>query len=363
MMPLFVNAASNEPIFGVFGFQNHTTFEAYQQYVGKTVQYLPCEPLSYSEKLFETEKLTPEAEYVITEITPKTGQCSKSDKITITFQEKNGKKKHKMKAYASWAYEYPFIFIDDFNANKSELTGARFSDPLIKGAYTVSDVRLEKPEGAKRGSRIKEIVYYVNNPETNISFKTTNPEMAIEAQMNLDKEGTYETKLAYVEKTVKTKNESAKPVKEEIENKYIYKDDNILAIMSPRISQIEFRLTNLTQTSIKLIWDDAVFVDYKGTTSKIMHNGIKYSQREASQPASTIIRGSSLDEIACPISNVRYSDALKEWVVDSMYPNTIISGVKQIRLMLPIQIDDKTIEYVFVFDIEYQFKNPERLNL
>ena len=94
-----------------------------------------------------------------------------------------------------------------------------------------------------------------------------------------------------------------------------------------------------------------------------MHLGIKYSQREASQPASTIIRGASLEDVACPTSNVRYSELLKEWVTDSMYPDKITKEAQQIRLMLPIQIKDVVNEYVFVFDVKYESKHPERLNI
>lgn len=115
--------------------------------------------------------------------------------------------------------------------------------------------------------------------------------------------------------------------------------------------------------AIKVVWDDAVFVDCSGSTSKVMHLGIKYSQREASQPASTIIRGASLEDVACPTSNVRYSELLKEWVTESMYPDKITKEAQQIRLMLPIQIRDVVNEYVFVFDVKYESKHPERLNI
>ena len=39
----------------------------------------------------------------------------------------------------------------------------------------------------------------------------------------------------------------------------------------------------------------------------------------------------------------------------------ISKGVKQFRLMLPIQIKDVVNEYVFIFDVEYEYNHPERL--
>ena len=145
--------------------------------------------------------------------------------------------------------------------------------------------------------------------------------------------------------------------------KFSYEDNFISIIIFGSSKQFSFTLKNVSQNSLKLLWDDAVFVDYTGSTSKVMHSGIKYSQREASQPASTIIKGASLDDIACPTSNVRYSDVLKEWVTESMYPSGVSKETKQVQLMLPIQIKDVVNEYIFVFDINYKYRYPERLNL
>jgi len=361
-VPLFALAdSSKEPIFGKYGFQSQVYFERFQKYVGKTVVYLPCQPLSYLESnVFKTEKFVPGAEYVILEIKPKSGEVSYED-ITITFQEKGGKNKLKMKTFAHRAYQFPFFFIDDFNADKPSLIGKEYKDPAVKGAYTITDVKLEKPE---TGDRIMEPVYYVSNPELNISFKTTNVEEMVKACLNEDKSGAYHSTLVKVEKpeNASEKYGEVKTINEQGLTKYSFEDELISIIIFGGSTQFNFKLTNKSQNSIKLIWDDAVFVDYTGSTSKIMHAGIKYSQREASQPASTIIRGASLEDIACPICNVRYSDVLHEWITDSMYPKHISQGVKQIRLMLPIQIKDVVNEYVFVFDVEYISNHPERLS-
>ena len=80
-------------------------------------------------------------------------------------------------------------------------------------------------------------------------------------------------------------------------------------------------------------------------------------------PATTIIKGASVEDLACPTSNVRYSDILKEWVTDSMYPKQPALEGKQVSLMLPIQIKDVVNEYIFVFDLKYKYNHPERLNL
>lgn len=362
-MPLCLYAGlyDEDPIFGKYGFANQSDIASYQQYVGKTVIYLPCEPLNYAESnVFKTQKFIPEGEYVITDISPKTGYSYSTSKITITFQEKGGKKKLKMKAYADWAYEYPFFFIDDFNADKEKLIGKSFADPLVKGEYKVDNVSLEKNP---KSNRIKEVLYQVSNSELNRTFTTNDLSKTVEEYLREDKGGKYISTLVKVEKP---KNASerygeVKTVEEKGVTKYSFEDELIDIIIFGGSSQFIFKLTNKSQSSIKVVWDDAVFVDYTGSTSKVMHSGIKYSQREASQPASTIIRGASLEDIACPTSNVRYSDVLKEWVTDSMYPKSVGKDPQQIRLMLPIQIKDVVNEYVFIFDVNYIYNHPERL--
>ena len=61
---------------------------------------------------------------------------------------------------------------------------------------------------------------------------------------------------------------------------------------------------------MKLIWNEAAFVGLDGSTSKIMHVGVKYSEREGDQPATTIIRGAKIDDIAVPTYNVYYDEGV-----------------------------------------------------
>lgn len=144
---------------------------------------------------------------------------------------------------------------------------------------------------------------------------------------------------------------------------FSYKDNIIDITIVGNEESFSFVLKNKSDNSIKIVWDEAVFIDYDGATSKIMHLGTKYSQRDAHQPASVIISGAKIEDIAMPTKNVRYSELSNEWVRDSMYPSQ--RGVEnhgQLRLMLPIQIKNVINEYVFVFDIKWLYNNPELLN-
>lgn len=92
-----------------------------------------------------------------------------------------------------------------------------------------------------------------------------------------------------------------------------------------------------------------------------MHAGTRYSDRNSSQPATTIISNAKIEDVATPTDRVRYSDVLSEWVSDSMFPSSPHLKGKQLRLMLPIQIKNVINEYIFVFDLLYVPNHPELL--
>lgn len=178
-----------------------------------------------------------------------------------------------------------------------------------------------------------------------------------------DKSGGYYTYLSKVEKP---SNPAIKYGKTTIINgdgkqatKFSYVDNFIDIVIFGNSEQFSFILKNISQSTQKLVWDNAVFVGIDGSTSRIMHSGVKYSERSASQPASTIIKGASLEDIACPISNVYYDEGTtvnhktygNGWKTRSMYPTISSKEIKQVSLMLPIQIKDVENEYIFVFDI------------
>ncbi len=263
--------------------------------------------------------------------------------------------------------EFPFMLYDKWKNDQKAEIGKVFSNPKVKATYSVVDVFLKV---IRQESDYKEHVvkmYRVENSNTKETFEYE-ASYADKDCFSEDLSGRYCSTLSKVEKPSnpsikygKTNTIAASSGKGV--TKFSYVDNVIDIVIFGDSEQFSFILKNLSENSIKLIWDDAVFVGINGSTSKIMHSGVKYSQREASQPASTIIRGASLDDIACPIENVYYSDVLNSWEVKSMYPKGITNDTKQIQLMLPIQIKDVVNEYIFVFDVKYQYNHPERLNL
>lgn len=276
------------------------------------------------------------------------------------------------KKYSSYKNEFTYnelrlMDFDKWKEANSEIIGTVFTDPMVKSSYKVVDITLKNKYDLNTETERLGSYLTVENSltgETDV-FSSDNANTSC---FGKDKSGKYHTYLSRVEKpsnpnikfgeTTTVESKDNKDV-----TKFSYVDNFINIIIYGDGRQFYFTLKNVSESTQKVIWDEAVFVDATGTSSKVMHNGVKYSQREASQPASTIIRGAAIDELACPITNVYYDETLKEWRTKSMYPDGDIHDIKQVQLMLPIQIKDVTNEYIFVFDLKWEYNYPERLNL
>ena len=122
-------------------------------------------------------------------------------------------------------------------------------------------------------------------------------------------------------------------------------------------------ISNNSPNTIKILWDEAVFVNVDGLTSKIIHSGIKFIDKEQSQVPSSIIRGATLVDEIIPSGNISFKeDRLldkREWVAAPLFDNlTPISQPLNMRVMLPIQIKDVVNEYILEFEVDYVYSFP-----
>ena len=231
--------------------------------------------------------------------------------------------------------------------------GKKYTNSLVKGYYTVVDV-----DGSLSSIPMYVVRYSETGSDKKVEVKT--------AETDCFKEyisGRYVATLSKVEKPVNpaTRYGKTSVVEDSGVTKFSYVDKYIDILIFAESSQFSFRLKNVSDNTIKVVWNEAVFVDSDGSTSKVMHVGTKYSEKDGDQPASTIIKGAMIDDLAAPTKNVRYSSALKEWVTDPMFPINYSKPIAPVRLMLPIQVKDVINEYVFIFDVKYRWSHPERL--
>ena len=151
---------------------------------------------------------------------------------------------------------------------------------------------------------------------------------------------------------------------EEGVSKYRYEDDYINIVWYVGSKQFNFTLNNKSGHSLKINWDDISFVDTKGQVGRVMHSGVKYSERNNSQPATTVPKGASISDILLPTENVyfvsgQYGGWRENYLLPCVYqtPEAFNAGAsslvgKTMTIMMPIMIENVQNDYTFTFNIE-----------
>ncbi|MFR9542772.1 MAG: hypothetical protein SNH27_12030 [Rikenellaceae bacterium] len=143
---------------------------------------------------------------------------------------------------------------------------------------------------------------------------------------------------------------------------YKYEDDYIDISWFVGSSQFSFVLKNKSDYSIKIPWDDVTYINTAGSVGRVMHSGVKYTDRNASQPASIVPKGATLSDIVLPTDNVYYvSGQYGGWRTSKLFNflidknNIAITATpyigKTVKILLPVLIEDVRNEYVFEFRI------------
>lgn len=147
-------------------------------------------------------------------------------------------------------------------------------------------------------------------------------------------------------------------------SKYRYEDDYINIVWYVGSKQFYFTLNNKSGHSLKINWDDISFVDTKGQVGRVMHSGVKYSERNNSQPATTVPNGASISDILLPTKNVyfvsgQYGGWRENYLLPCVYktPETFNAGAsslvgKTMIIMMPIMIENVQNDYTFTFNID-----------
>lgn len=146
--------------------------------------------------------------------------------------------------------------------------------------------------------------------------------------------------------------------------KYSYEDSLIKIVWLPLSSEFSFTLENKSNHSMKIIWDEAAYVNENGSSGRVMHSGVKYTERNNPQPPTVVIKKAKIDDIILPTDNVYYvSGQYGGWRTNPLFPNKAASAEelnslsqkyidKTVSVLLPLQIENTVNEYIFRFKID-----------
>jgi hypothetical protein len=162
-------------------------------------------------------------------------------------------------------------------------------------------------------------------------------------------------------------------------SRYKFEDDLLAVQVGALPTAIHLDVRNKTDRSIKLIWDEASFIDLDGVLSRVMHIGVKFADRNGSQPATVIPGHQRLADDVYPTDRVWYRSAspglTAGWQNGALLKPTYAAGVVQagqpmaaapdsfttaararvgrrFAVVLPFEADGVKNEYTFWFRVD-----------
>ena len=144
-------------------------------------------------------------------------------------------------------------------------------------------------------------------------------------------------------------------------------EDQLLRIIwnGPDV-QLGFDLLNKADSPVKIVWDEAAYVDIGGQTHRVIHTGVKLADRNSPQPPSAIPSKGRLNDMVYPSDNVSYSNSSYSggWSQMPMFP--CMPGMvcpehfrklaaahhgMDYRVLLPIEVGKERYPYTFIFRV------------
>lgn len=188
----------------------------------------------------------------------------------------------------------------------------------------------------------------------------------------------YDISLSEVERPLKAKErygeQKIEKMQEEGSQKYYFEDEMVKIVWIPTSSEIDFLLTNKTDHSIKIIWDEAAYVDENGVSHRVLHSGTKLVDRNNPQAPTVVVRKGSATDMIYPADYVSF--ASRSWIYRPLLPNHTDDWIynlnagytgenlpnkllkdansivgKTIQVLLPLQIEDVVNEYIFTLKV------------
>jgi hypothetical protein len=131
---------------------------------------------------------------------------------------------------------------------------------------------------------------------------------------------------------------------------FVYEDAFIRIRFVP-LTQIAFELQNKTTNVIEVLWSQASFVDTSGEAHRVIHEGIRYIERNTSLPSTVIPPGAKITDVFHPADYVEYVDG--KWQLKMLFDQPYNAyGDKTFTVFLPLKVGAVTKRYSFVFKFD-----------
>ena len=143
-----------------------------------------------------------------------------------------------------------------------------------------------------------------------------------------------------------------------------FRDATLAVSFTVDEQSIQMHLTNLGDHEVKILWDQAQFTDVNMQTSRLMHSGIRFADRNNPIPDQVVPPRAAVREGVFPINRVFFSQQKKAYETKSLFPVDTEAGAhlkgKTINLFIPVEVDRAIIPYNFKFEITDSVKEAAK---
>lgn len=129
----------------------------------------------------------------------------------------------------------------------------------------------------------------------------------------------------------------------------VYETESFYIQFTKVTNQIEFTLKNKTESPLKIIWDNCVYIGLDGKTSRIAHWGVKYADLDKSMVPTVIPPEITIKEGIIPSNNVEWG--FRSWVVSYIISPTLEIDGQKFSLYLCLEINGHEEYFNFKFTI------------
>lgn len=120
------------------------------------------------------------------------------------------------------------------------------------------------------------------------------------------------------------------------------------------LSRILFKLLNKSQAAVEIDWAHASFIDSGSGAHQIIHEGIRYIERDKAPPPTVVPPGANVSDTILPADYVSFeSSSSAGWKVRDIFEGGRAKNEgKTIGVFLPIRIRGVAKNYQFTFKVE-----------
>ena len=127
-------------------------------------------------------------------------------------------------------------------------------------------------------------------------------------------------------------------------------EDRFIKIQFGILTRVIFQLTNKTANPIEILWDRVSFVDTESEAHRVIHEGVRYIERDRALPPTIIPPGASASDSLFPTDYISYDSKESEWKVRDLFePSISRYKGETFSVFLPLKVNGRIANYNFSF--------------